>query len=80
MNNQEKNSYVRSQILKALLEMMRVDNFDSITISRLTKQKSDVPPFIVIIKQKKTSCVRRQNVLITNLTISEEMMIPMITG
>ena len=36
MNNQEKNSYVRSQILKALLEMMRVDNFDSITISRLT--------------------------------------------
>ena len=36
MNNQEKNSYVRSQILKALLEMMRVDNFNSITISRLT--------------------------------------------
>ena len=36
MNNQEKNSYVRSQILKALLEMMRVDNFDSITISCLT--------------------------------------------
>ena len=30
------NSYVRRQILKALLEMMRVDNFDSITISRLT--------------------------------------------
>lgn len=29
-------SYVRSQILKTLLEMMRVDNFDSITISRLT--------------------------------------------
>lgn len=36
MNNQEKNSYVRSQILKALLEMMRIDNFDSITISNLT--------------------------------------------
>lgn len=30
------NSYVHSQILKTLLEMMRVDNFDSITISRLT--------------------------------------------
>ena len=29
-------SYVRSHILKTLLEMMRVDNFDSITISRLT--------------------------------------------
>ena len=29
-------SYVRSQILKTLLEMMLVDNFDSITISRLT--------------------------------------------
>ena len=37
-------------------------------------------PFIVIIKQKKTSCVRKQNVLIMNLIISEEMMIPMITG
>ena len=36
MNYQEKNSYVRSQILKALLEMMRIDNFDSITISNLT--------------------------------------------
>ena len=32
----EVNSYVHSQILKTLLEMMRVDNFDSITISRLT--------------------------------------------
>ena len=29
-------SDVHSQILKTLLEMMRVDNFDSITISRLT--------------------------------------------
>ena len=32
----EVNSYVHSQILKTLLEMMRVDNFNSITISRLT--------------------------------------------
>ena len=32
----EVNSYVHNQILKTLLEMMRVDNFDSITISRLT--------------------------------------------
>ena len=33
----EVNSYVHSQILKTLLEMMRVDNFDSITISRIRK-------------------------------------------
>lgn len=38
MNNKEKNSYVRKQILKTLLEMMRVENFDSITISNLTEK------------------------------------------
>ena len=39
-----------------------------------------VPPSTVIIKQKKTSCVRRQNVLIMNLTIFEKMMTQLITG
>lgn len=38
MNNKEKNSYVRKQILKTLLEMMRVENFDPITISNLTEK------------------------------------------
>ena len=36
MSKIQKDTYVHSQILKTLLEMMRVDNFDSITISRLT--------------------------------------------
>lgn len=35
MNNQEKNSYVRNQILTTLLEMMKTEDFDSIVISNL---------------------------------------------
>lgn len=35
MNNQEKNSYVRNQILITLLEMMKTEDFDSIVISNL---------------------------------------------
>lgn len=35
MNNQEKNKYVRNQILTTLLEMMKTENFNSITISNL---------------------------------------------
>lgn len=38
MNNQEKNNYVRSQILNTLLEMMREQSFDSIVISSLTER------------------------------------------
>lgn len=38
MNNQEKNQYVRSQILKTLLEMMKEQPFDSIVISTLVKR------------------------------------------
>ena len=37
-NNQEKNQYVRSQILKTLLEMMKEQPFDSIVISTLVKR------------------------------------------
>ena len=36
MNNQEKNSYVRKQILNTLLEMMNEQEFDTIVISALT--------------------------------------------
>ena len=32
MNNQEKNTYVRNQILTTLLEMMKTESFNSITI------------------------------------------------
>lgn len=35
-SNQEKNSYVRRQILHTLLEMMREQEFQDIVISRLT--------------------------------------------
>ena len=35
MNNQEKNTYVRNQILTTLLEMMKTESFNSITISDL---------------------------------------------
>ncbi|MBR3155071.1 MAG: TetR/AcrR family transcriptional regulator [Lachnospiraceae bacterium] len=38
MNNQEKNAYVRTQILKTLLEMMQEQSFDSIVISTLVKR------------------------------------------
>lgn len=38
MNNQEKNQYVRGQILKTLLEMMKEQPFDSIVISTLVKR------------------------------------------
>lgn len=37
-NNQEKNTYVRKQILNTLLRMMKEQDFDSIVISDLTKQ------------------------------------------
>lgn len=37
-NNQEKNSYVRSQILNTLLEMMREQDFKAIAISSLTER------------------------------------------
>ena len=38
MNNQEKNQYVRTQILNTLIEMMKEQSFDSIVISTLTKR------------------------------------------
>lgn len=38
MNNQEKNSYVRKQILTTLVEMMKTEEFDSIFISRLVQK------------------------------------------
>ena len=38
MNNLEKNQYVKSQILKALLDMMKEQPFDSIVISTLVKR------------------------------------------
>ncbi len=38
MNNQEKNQYVRTQILNALLKMMKEQPFESIVISTLTKR------------------------------------------
>ena len=38
MNNQEKNAYVRTQILKTLLQMMKEQPFDSIVISNLVKR------------------------------------------
>lgn len=37
MNNQEKNSYVRTQITKTLLEMMETEDFDKIVIGTLVK-------------------------------------------
>ena len=36
MNNQEKKSYVRDQILYALLDMMKEQDFNSISVSTLT--------------------------------------------
>ena len=36
MNNREKNSYVRRQILRALLEMMERQDFQTISVSALT--------------------------------------------
>lgn len=41
MNNQEKNSYVRKQILITLLDMMKTEDFNSIVISRLV-QKAEI--------------------------------------
>ena len=41
LNNQEKNTYVRNQILTTLLEMMKTESFNSITISDLVA-KADV--------------------------------------
>lgn len=41
MNNLEKNQYVKSQILKTLLEMMKEQPFDSIVITTLV-QKAQV--------------------------------------
>ena len=38
MNNQEKNAYVRTQILKTLLQMIKEQPFDSIVISNLVKR------------------------------------------
>lgn len=38
MNNQEKNGYVRKQILCALLDMMNEKDFNSISISALTER------------------------------------------
>ena len=38
MNNREKNSYVRKQILRALLEMMKTEEFGSISISKLVEK------------------------------------------
>lgn len=38
MNNQEKNTYVRKQLLATLLEMMKTQEFDSITISKLVQK------------------------------------------
>lgn len=37
MNNQEKNTYVRTQITKTLLEMMETEDFDKIVIGSLVK-------------------------------------------
>ena len=62
MNNQEKNTYVRNQILTTLLEMMKTESFNSITISDLVaNQRLGVHPFTEITEQKKTSCVKKQN-------------------
>ena len=38
MNNQEKNSYVRKQILHTLLDMMRTQELNTIPVSALTEQ------------------------------------------
>ena len=38
LNNQEKNQYVRTQLLKTLLEMMKEQSFDGIVISALTER------------------------------------------
>lgn len=38
VNNQEKNTYVKNQILKTLLELMKTEDFDSITISHLVEK------------------------------------------
>lgn len=38
MNNQEKNTYVRSQILRALLELMSERPFEEISVSALTER------------------------------------------
>ena len=53
MNNQEKNTYVRNQILTTLLEMMKTESFNSITISDLVA-KADVgrASFAQITEQK----------------------------
>lgn len=37
MNNQEKNTYVRTQITKTLLDMMKTEDFDKIAIGALVK-------------------------------------------
>jgi len=38
MNNQKKNNYVRTQILKTLMEMMKTEDFSSIVISKLVDE------------------------------------------
>ncbi|MGN0481436.1 MAG: TetR/AcrR family transcriptional regulator [Lachnospiraceae bacterium] len=38
MNNQEKNSYVRAHITEALLKMMEKQDFDSISVCKLTNE------------------------------------------
>lgn len=38
MNNQEKNTYVKNQILTTLLNMMKTEDFDSISISSLVNE------------------------------------------
>ena len=47
MNNQEKNTYVRNQILRALLNMMQEQPFADISISALvsTAQSFFLPQF-----------------------------------
>ena len=37
MNNQQKNTYVRRQILETLLKMMKEETFTDITISELVR-------------------------------------------
>ena len=61
MNNQEKNTYVRSQILAALLKMMQEQPFANISISalvsRCTGGQGDLS--IAILRIKRMCCGRR---------------------
>ena len=38
MNNAEKNTYVKNQILKALLDLLKTEDLDSISVSELTEK------------------------------------------